>query len=325
MKTAPLCLIWFILLAATDIGFAQGYRGGDARAGGSGWSRSQGFVGRQQFQGPIGVPSGVVVAPHAFRYRGVQRQGVFFGTRHWGFGFPRAPFVHRFGALPFAPVGYYYPYRYYYPRYFGGLIIDVPSYTGTIAVAPYSPGVVYRDRQNATESSDQVSGRGPGQIAPFDPTPLEVVERMLALANVRRDDLLYDLGSGDGRMVIAAAKKFGVKAVGFEIDAGLVKLARENAKREGIEHLVEFRQEDFLAADLSLASVVTLYLSYDGNLAVRSQLMQQLKPGARVVSYTFDMGDWSPRIAESYRDPTGNTHMLYLWEVGGSQAVSEAK
>jgi hypothetical protein len=324
MKTAPLCLIYFILLASTDIGFAQGYRGGAARAG-SGWSRSPGFVGRQQFQGTIRVPSGVAVAPHVFRHEGVPRQGIFFGTRHWSFGFPRAPFVHRFGRVPFAPVGYYYPYRYYYPRYFGGLIIDVPSYSGTMPGSQYVPGVVYRDRQEVEESSGQVPGRGPGQIAPFDPTPPEVVERMLVLANVRRDDLLYDLGSGDGRMVITAAKKFGVKAVGFEIDAGLVKLARENAKREGIEHLVEFRHEDFLAADLSLASVVMLYLSYDGNLAVRSQLMQQLKPGARVVSYTFDMGDWSPRIAESYRDATGNTHMLYLWEAGGLQAVSEAK
>ena len=101
---------------------------------------------------------------------------------------------------------------------------------------------------------------------------------------------------------IAAAKKYGVRGVGFEIDPGLVKLARENARREGVEKLVEIREQDFLTANLSPASVVTLYLSYDGNLAVRPQLLQQLKPGARVVSYVFDMGDWQPKIAETYCD-----------------------
>jgi ubiquinone/menaquinone biosynthesis C-methylase UbiE len=152
-----------------------------------------------------------------------------------------------------------------------------------------------------------------------------VVERMLKLARVKDGDVLYDLGSGDGRLVIAAAKKFGARAVGFEIDAGLIKLARENARKDGVENLVEFRQQDFLTADLSPASVVTLYLSYDGNLAVRPQLMQQLRAGARVVSYTFDMGDWSAKIAESYRDKAGNAHMLYLWEIGGGVLFSDAR
>ncbi len=148
---------------------------------------------------------------------------------------------------------------------------------------------------------------------------------MLTLAKLKRDDVLYDLGSGDGRIVIAAAKKFGTKAVGFEVDPGLIKLARENARQQGVEKLVEFREQDFLTADLSEASVVTLYLSYDGNLAVRPLLMQQLKPGARVVSYTFDMGDWSPKIAESYRDHGGDTHMMYLWEIGGPLAFNDGQ
>ena len=138
---------------------------------------------------------------------------------------------------------------------------------------------------------------------------------MLVLAGVKKNDLIYDLGSGDGRVLIAAAKKYGARGVGFEIDAGLVKLARENARREGVERLVEFRQQDFLSANLSPASLVTLYLSYDGNLAVREQLNRQLKPGARVVSYTFDMGDWPPKIAETYRDASGDSHSLYLWEI----------
>jgi hypothetical protein len=92
-------------------------------------------------------------------------------------------------------------------------------------------------------------------------------------------------------------------------------LARENARRAGVEKLVTIRQQDFLSVDLSPASVVTLYLSFDGNLAVREQLNRQLKPGARVVSYTFDMGDWPPKIAESYRDAAGETHAIYLWQI----------
>ena len=101
--------------------------------------------------------------------------------------------------------------------------------------------------------------------------------------------------------------------MGFEVDPGLVKLARENVREQGLEHLVEIRQQDLLSADLSPATVVTLYLSYDGNLAVKPKLMRELKPGARVVSYLFDMGDWPAKIVEAYRDAGGDTHMLYLW------------
>jgi len=138
---------------------------------------------------------------------------------------------------------------------------------------------------------------------------------MLALAGVKKGDVVYDLGSGDGRVMIAAAKSYGVKAVGFEVDPGLVKLARENVREQGVEKLVEIRQQDFLSADLSAATVVTLYLSYDGNLALRPKLMRELRPGARVVSYIFDMGDWPAKIVEAYRDAGGETHMLYLWHI----------
>ena len=155
--------------------------------------------------------------------------------------------------------------------------------------------------------------------------PQEVVDRMLWLAAVKAGDLLYDLGAGDGRVAIAAAKKYGIKAVGFEIDPGLVKLARENVRKQGVEHLVEIRQEDILTADMSLPSVVTLYLSYDGNLAVRPNLMSQLKPGARVVSYGFDMAEWQPKVSESYRDDSGNSHMIYLWEIGGPLVFGDVR
>jgi ribosomal protein L11 methylase PrmA len=150
------------------------------------------------------------------------------------------------------------------------------------------------------------------------------VERILILAGIAKGDVVYDLGSGDGRLVIAAAKLHGVKAVGFEIDAGLVKLARENARREGVENLVEIRQQDLMAADVSAASVVTLYLSSDGNLAVRPKLMRELRPGARIVSYAFDMGDWAPKITEAYRDAAGDSHLLYVWEVSQPMASSDS-
>ena len=149
------------------------------------------------------------------------------------------------------------------------------------------------------------------------------MERLLVLAGVRKGDIVYDLGSGDGRVVIAAAKKFGVKAVGFEIDPGLVKLARENVRKQGVEKLVEIRQQNFMTADLSPASVVTLYLSNDGNPAMRPALMRQLKPGARIVSYGFDTGDWTPKIMETYRDGGGDSHLLYLWQVPAPIASSD--
>ena len=131
--------------------------------------------------------------------------------------------------------------------------------------------------------------------------------------------MVYDLGAGDGRMVIGAAKKYAVRAVGFEIDPGLVKLARKNVRKQGVEKLVEIRQQNFMTADLSHATVVLLYLSYDGNLALRPRLMNELKPGARVVSNTFDMGDWQPKIVETYRDGSGDTHLLYYWEISAPE------
>ncbi len=208
------------------------------------------------------------------------------------------------------------------PRHFvhthrGLVIIGVPGIIGT-GVVPHTRWPYFAE---TAVSPHPV--RPPGQVAPFDPTPQEVVERMLGLAGVKEGDVVYDLGAGDGRIVVAAAKKYGVRAVGFEIDPGLVKLARERIRDEELEHLVEIRQENFLSADLSGATVVTLYLSQDGNLAVRPALMNQLKPGSRVVSYTFDMGDWPPKVTETYRDKTGDTHLLYLWQISDPAAYSE--
>jgi SAM-dependent methyltransferase len=204
------------------------------------------------------------------------------------------------------------------------LIIEVPSFTTTIVTTNFVPTGGWVERRVVGDLSADARLRSAGEWAPFDPTPQEVVERMLALAGVKKGDMVYDLGSGDGRLLITAAKKYGVRAVGYEIDAGLVKLARENVRKQGVEKLVEIRQQDLMTADLSKATVVTLYLSFDGNRALKPKLIRELKPGARVVSYTFDLGeDWPPKIVETYRDEGGDTHLLYLWQVSDLPLYSE--
>ena len=222
------------------------------------------------------------------------------------------------GVTPFHPHRHWF-----FKRHPGIVFIDAFPLAGPVVITEVAPGVIRADRGLVEESPAESRTRGPGQLAPFDPMPQEVVERMLVVAGVKKGDVIYDLGSGDGRILITAAKKYGVRGVGYEIDGGLIKLARENARKQGVEHLVEFRHEDFLVADLSPASVVTLYLSQDGNLAVRGQLMRQLRPGARVVSYTFDMGEWQPKVTETYRDAAGDTHVLYLWQIGEPMLFSD--
>jgi precorrin-6B methylase 2 len=215
--------------------------------------------------------------------------------------------------------------RFHFHGYREIVIIEVPRYVDLGGIPPVMPGSSWSEPGFYADPPASSRTRASGQLAPFDPTPQEVVERMLALAGVKTGDVVYDLGAGDGRVVIAAAKKYGAKAVGFEIDPGLVKLARENVRKQGVDKLVEIRQQDFLTADLSPATVVALYLSYDGNLALRPQLMRQLKPGARIVSYTFNMADWQPKIVEAYRDAAGESHALYLWEIGGPVVFSDLR
>jgi predicted RNA methylase len=152
-------------------------------------------------------------------------------------------------------------------------------------------------------------------MAPYVPTPQEVVDRMLELAEVRKDDVVYDLGSGDGRIVITAASRYGAKAVGVEIDPRLVKAARDNIKAAGLEHLVEIREEDIRNVDLSAASVLTLYLYPTANLRLRSAILRQLKPGSRVISHQFTMGTWKPDRIDQITDSTGLLRTLYLWRV----------
>jgi protein-L-isoaspartate O-methyltransferase len=158
----------------------------------------------------------------------------------------------------------------------------------------------------------------PQRIAPYATTPEDVVDRMLALAGVTASDVVYDLGSGDGRIPIAAARRYGARGVGIEIDARLVEEARANAKAAGVAHLVEFRLEDALTADVSKATVVTLYILASGNARLRPSLTRQLAPGARIVSHAFSMGaSWPPDKVDHFTSAGGDEVTLYLWKADG--------
>jgi len=154
-------------------------------------------------------------------------------------------------------------------------------------------------------------------LAPYVPTPQNVVERMLALAEVTFKDVVYDLGCGDGRIVITAAKKYGAHAVGVDIDPERIKESQANAKAAGVENLVTFRLEDAMKADISPATVVTLYLLTASNATLRPILTRQLKPGTRIVSHAFGMGDWEPLKTEKVPDESGFNRTIYLWKADG--------
>jgi hypothetical protein len=148
----------------------------------------------------------------------------------------------------------------------------------------------------------------------FVPTPPETVDEMLRQANLKKGDVLYDLGSGDGRIPLAAARQYGVRAVGIDIDEKLVAEANEAARREGLDTLVSFRHADMFAADVGEATVVTLYLSNTLNVMLRPKLLRELRPGARIISHDFRMGDWPPE--KTVRVPWKNLYRtVYVWTV----------
>jgi cyclopropane fatty-acyl-phospholipid synthase-like methyltransferase len=163
--------------------------------------------------------------------------------------------------------------------------------------------------------------QGPREEIPFVPTPVAVIDRMLELAQVKKGDVVYDLGSGDGRIVIRAAQKYRVRAVGIEMDQLLLAKARKNAKAAGVTHLVEFRAEDALKADISQATVVTLYMLPWFNEAMKPSFRKYLKPGARIVAHDFGIEGWEPdktlKIPGVEVKPGGykHRHVLYLWRI----------
>ena len=157
---------------------------------------------------------------------------------------------------------------------------------------------------------------------PFVPTPMDVVDKMLELAEVKKGDVVYDLGSGDGRIVIRAAKKYGVRAVGIEMDRLLLDKARKDAKAAGVSHLVEFRAEDAMKVDLTKATVVTLYMLPWFNEAMKPSFKKYLKPGARIVAHDFGIEGWEPDKTVKLPDPEKKVgglihyHTLFLWRIG---------
>jgi SAM-dependent methyltransferase len=150
---------------------------------------------------------------------------------------------------------------------------------------------------------------------PYVPTPQNVVDRMLQMARVGKNDLLYDLGCGDGRLVVTAARKYGARGIGIDLDPQRIKEAKANARKAGVSDKTEFTVGDLFATDLSEATVVTLYLLNSVNRKLRPQLWKQLKPGTRVVSHAFDMGDdWPPEKTEVVEGST-----IYYWTITEAQ------
>lgn len=154
----------------------------------------------------------------------------------------------------------------------------------------------------------------------YVPTPEEVVEQMLKLANVHKGDVVYDLGCGDGRAVITAAKEFGVRGVGIDINPERIKESLENARKAGVMDKVTFRNEDLFETDIHEASVVFLYLLPSLNLKLRPKLWRDLKPGTRIVSHDFDMDDWKPEKQVQLEG-----HTIYLWTISAKAAAGAQK
>jgi SAM-dependent methyltransferase len=153
---------------------------------------------------------------------------------------------------------------------------------------------------------------------PYVPTTDEAVHAMLDLAGVKKTDIVYDLGCGDGRIVIAAAKQFGAHGVGIDIDPTRIAEARDNARKAGVENLVRFEEGDLFEADIHEANVVTLFLLSSINLRLRPKLLHDLRPGTRIVSNTFDLGDWKADKEMNVGDTDGPEFLsrhLYLWIV----------
>lgn len=179
--------------------------------------------------------------------------------------------------------------------------------------APSAPVDTIRVADGSEESvEDQAPERTPDIL--FVGTPPEVVDRMLQLAKLRQGDVLYDLGCGDGRIVVTAARRYGVRAVGVELDPRLVRQARENARRSGVEHLVTIRQEDIFVTDLDGADVVTTYLLPRLNVQLKPRLAR-LKAGTRVLSHAFDMAGAVPNSVTMVHCRDGIERKVYLWVV----------
>ncbi|MEB3216205.1 MAG: class I SAM-dependent methyltransferase [Nostocales cyanobacterium 94392] len=195
----------------------------------------------------------------------------------------------------------------------------------TIGVGLLSSGCT--PTTNATTQGESIQAQAPTTSTPtpsaplrspdvvYVPTPNEVVDRMLTMANVGKDDVLYDLGSGDGRIPITAVQKRDARrAVGIDINPERIEEANKNAQQAGVTDRVTFLNQDLFESNFSDATVMTLYLLPSLNVKLRPQLFSQLKPGTRIVSHDFDMGEWKPERVEKV-EVNGRTHTVYLWTI----------
>jgi tRNA G37 N-methylase Trm5 len=182
----------------------------------------------------------------------------------------------------------------------------------TLSVVLITAGaIVYKERTNSGALAQE------GQVVPevpYVPTPTEVVEEMLKVAKVGKNDVVYDLGCGDGRIVITAAQKYGARGIGIDINPERIKESTENAKKAGVADRVKFVQQDLFETNFKEATVVTLYLLPAVNLRLRPKLLADLRPGTRVVSHAFDMGDWTPdQVIKVQGNQTERT--VYYWVI----------
>lgn len=166
--------------------------------------------------------------------------------------------------------------------------------------------------QQPSQPTTQSPNRAPD--VPYVPTPPEVVDAMLKLANVKAGDVVYDLGCGDGRIVITAAKEHGARGVGIDINPQRIKESNANAQQAGVADRVKFTTQDLFETDLSEATVVMLYLLPAINLKLRPKLLRELKPGTRIVSHSFDMGDWKPEKTVAVAS-NGSERTIHFWTV----------
>jgi hypothetical protein len=187
----------------------------------------------------------------------------------------------------------------------GGENSETTSATNTNAV----PAVA-----TATPAETAKKDESPDLDVPYVPTYQPLVDEMLRMAEVKKDDVLYDLGSGDGRIPITAAERYGTRGVGIDLDPQRIKEANANAEKAGVTDKVKFIQGDIFKEDFSEATVLTLYLLPSVNLKLRPQILN-MKPGTRVVSHNYDMGSWKPEQTKTMKTPDGKTHYLYFWRV----------
>ena len=199
---------------------------------------------------------------------------------------------------------------------FVSLVFLSQDFSASAKIATYTDTVNRATSGNVL--SAQRTSRKKGKLRKPDviyyPTPPATVAEMLRMARIRTGDVLYDLGSGDGRIPIAAAERYGIRAVGIEIDSKLVAEAEENARRANVSQLVRFRNEDMFRVNYSEATIVTLYLSEKLNLLLRAKLLREMRAGSRILSHDFRMGDWKPE--QTVRVPWGKLYRtIYLWTV----------